>query len=73
MYKRTISETEGEFMYEHLDCPRLSKTDRSKVVVLLWFTVACFWCQCFDDITLYVCFILILVQFLLLNGSVGGP
>ena len=30
-------------------------TDRSKTVVLLWFSVACFWCQRFDDVSPYVC------------------
>ena len=30
-------------------------TDRSNAVVLLWFSVACFWCQSFDDFSSYVC------------------
>ena len=29
--------------------------DRSKAVVLLWFSVACFWCQRFCDVPPYVC------------------
>ena len=29
--------------------------DRSGAVVLLWFSVACFWCRSFDDISHYVC------------------
>ena len=27
----------------------------SKAVVLLWFSVACFWCQSFGDVSPYVC------------------
>ena len=30
-------------------------TDRSKAVVLMWFSVACFWCQSFGDVSPYVC------------------
>ena len=30
-------------------------TDRSKAVVLLWFSVACFWCQSFGDVSPHVC------------------
>ena len=30
-------------------------TDRFKAVVLLWFSVACFWCQSFGDVSPYVC------------------
>ena len=26
-----------------------------KAVVLLWFVVACFWCQIFGDVSPYVC------------------
>ena len=26
----------------------------SKVVVLMWFSVTCFWCQSFDDVSSYV-------------------
>ena len=29
-------------------------TARSKTVVLLWFSVAFFWCQSFGDVSLYV-------------------
>ena len=29
-------------------------TARSKAVVLLWFSVACFWCQSFGDVSPYV-------------------
>ena len=25
------------------------------MIVLLWFSVACFWCQSFGDVSLYVC------------------
>ena len=30
-------------------------TDCSNAVVLLWFLVACFWCQSFCDVSPYVC------------------
>ena len=30
-------------------------TDRLKAVVLLWFYVACFWCQRFGDVSPYEC------------------
>ena len=30
------------------------EVDRSKAVVLLWFSVACFWCQSFGGIKPYV-------------------
>ena len=30
-------------------------TDRSKAEVLLWFSVACFWCQSFGGVLPYVC------------------
>ena len=30
-------------------------TDRSKAVVMLWFSVVCFWCQSFGDVSPYVC------------------
>ena len=30
-------------------------TDRFKTVVLLWFSVACFWCQSLCDVSPYVC------------------
>ena len=29
--------------------------DRSGAVVLLWLSVACFWCRSFDDVSYYVC------------------
>ena len=35
----------------------LPLTDRSKAVVMLWFSVACFWCQSFGDVSPYVYFI----------------
>ena len=30
-------------------------TDRFKAVVLLWFSVASFWCQSFADVSPYEC------------------
>ena len=30
-------------------------SDPSKVVVLLWFSVVCFWCQSLGDVSPYVC------------------
>ena len=46
----TTSETEGVVV--HLK-PEFHY--RSKAVVLLWFSVACFWCQSFGDVSPYVC------------------
>ena len=43
-------------------------TDRSKAIVLLWFSVACFWCQIFGDVFTLRVFILFLVRFRLLSG-----
>ena len=34
---------------------KFSITYRSKAVVLLWFSVACLWCQSFEDGSPYVC------------------
>ena len=33
----------------------LNINNYSKAVVLLWFSVACFWCQSFGDVSSYVC------------------
>ena len=30
-------------------------TDRSKAVVLLWFSVTCFWCPSFGHVSPFVC------------------
>ena len=50
------SETEGEVdAVKHVQSPQYFITDRSKAVVLLWFSVACFWCQSFGDVSPYVC------------------
>ena len=50
------SETESEVgPVKLVKAPQKSITDRSKVVILLWFSVACFWCQRFGDVSLYVC------------------
>ena len=38
-----------------VQAPKLFITDRSKAVVLLWFSVACVSCQSFGDVSLYVC------------------
>ena len=56
--------------------PRLA--DRSNVVVLLWFSVAWFWCQSFGDVStyflpsIYLFFILFLVRFGLLSDHLLG-
>ena len=31
------------------------KSPSNKAVVLLWFSVACFWCQSFGEVSPYVC------------------
>ena len=49
---------------------KLNNTDRSKAVVLLWFFVACFWCQRFGDDDM--CVHTILVRFGLLSGHLFG-
>ena len=55
----TTSETEGEVgaikLVKASPHPTLFITDRSNAVVLLWFFVDCFWCQCFGDVSPYVC------------------
>ena len=38
-----------------LSPPQLFITDRSKVVVLLWFYAVCFWSQSFSDVSPYAC------------------
>ena len=38
-------------MFSSLD----ANTNNSKAIVLLWFSVACFWCQCFGDVSPYIC------------------
>ena len=38
-----------------LPCPQLSITDRSKAVVLLWFSDARFGVKSFGDVSPYVC------------------
>ena len=44
----TTSETEGEVVHVKLVwAPWWFITGRSRAVVLLWFSVACFWCQSF--------------------------
>ena len=43
----TTSETEGEVV--HKAPPLYFIADRSNALVLLWF--ACFWCQCFGDVS----------------------
>ena len=30
-------------------------TDRSKAIILLWFSVTCFWYQSFGDVSPYMC------------------
>ena len=50
--------------------PQLFFTDRSKAVVLLWFSVACFWCPSFG--VQLMCVHIILVRFGLLNGHLMG-
>ena len=35
--------------------PKLFITDGSKAVVVVWFSVASFWCQKFDDVSPDVC------------------
>ena len=35
--------------------PKYFNTDRSNVVVLLWFSVVYFWCQTFGDVSPSVC------------------
>ena len=35
--------------------PQYFITDGSEAVVVLWFSVACFGCQSFCDVSLYVC------------------
>ena len=75
----TISETDGEVVHVTLVlAPEQFITDRSKAVVLLWFSVACFWYQSFGDVSCV--FILFLVWFGLLSGhhlrnscSLGWP
>ena len=47
-------------------------SDRSKAVVLLWFSVACFWCQSFGDVSPYVCSNYFLIWFRLLSGNLLG-
>ena len=50
------SETEGEVgAVKHVYAPSYSFSDRSKAVVLLYFSVACFWRQSFGDVSPYVC------------------
>ena len=38
-----------------LNTLKTSITDRSKAIILLWFSVTCFWCQSFGDVSPYVC------------------
>ena len=38
-----------------LSPPQQFITGRSNVVILLWFSVACFWCQSLGDVSPYVC------------------
>ena len=52
----STSETDGEVgPVKLVEAPQLFITDRSKAVVLLRFSVACFWCQSFGDVSPYVC------------------
>ena len=46
-------------------------TDRSKAVVLFWFSVACFWCQSFGGVSPYVCSYF-MVWFGLFSGHLFG-
>ena len=38
------------------------------LLLLLWFSVGCFWCQSFGDVSPYVCSYYFLVRFRLLSG-----
>ena len=49
----TTSETEGEVRPVKL--AEACITDLSNAVVLLWFSVASFWCHSFGDVLPYVC------------------
>ena len=52
----TTSETEDEAVHVKLvKAHQLLITDCSKAVVSLRFSVACFWCQSFGDVSPYVC------------------
>ena len=51
--------------------PRFYITEGSNEIVLLWFSVACFWCQSFGRFILRV-FISILVRFGLLSDHLLG-
>ena len=72
----TTLETEGEVVHVKLvKAPQFFITDRSKVVVFLRFSVACFWCHrkmSFGDVSPYVCSFLFLVRFRLLSGNLLG-
>ena len=53
----TTSETEGEVGPVKTSLsPQQSITDRSKAVVLLWFSVACFFCVR-DSVTFHLMFV----------------
>ena len=52
----TALETEGDYMRVGLVwVTRWFVAGRSGVVVLLWFSVACFWYRSFDEISACVC------------------
>ena len=40
---------------KHVTATQYFITDRSKTAVLLWFSVACFWCQSFGNDSPYTC------------------
>ena len=70
VYKRAATDIEGEVGAVNILKPRPHQqfiTDRSKAVGLLWFSVACFWCQ--SSVTFHLtCVHIISVRFGLLIG-----
>ena len=52
----TTSETEGEIVHVKLVYPPPPAPSNSLMTVdLLWFSVACFWCQSFGDVSPFMC------------------
>ena len=73
VYKRAAADIKGEFgVVKYVEATQYFITDRSRAVVLLWFSVTCFWCQSFGDVSHYMCVHIILVRFGLLIGHLLG-
>ena len=70
----TTSETKGEVVHVKLvQAPQYFISDRSKAVVLLWFSVACFVFGVRVSVTFHLmCVHIILVRYGLLSGHLLG-